>query len=240
MNCGAVISRKATKDKLVFIDPKVFPLFSVLDPVTTYSLPPRQIANGIVDTFVHVAEQYITSPARAPLQDRFAESILQTLIEDGPKTLAKPGDYDARASLIWCATMALNGLIGQGVPQDWSTHMIGHELTVLYGLDHGQTLAIILPANLRVRQKAKHAKLLQYARRVWNIVEPSEDKAVTMAIDSTALFFESLGAPTAMKGHGLSCDVETVLAQLKRHNLTALGERGDVTLEVSRKILEMI
>ena len=240
MNCGAVISRKETKDKLVFLDPKVFPLFSVLDPTTTYSLPPRQVTNGIVDSFVHVMEQYLTFPAHAPLQDRFAESILQTLIEVGPKTLANPQDYDARSSLIWCATMALNGLIGQGVPQDWSTHMIGHELTALYGLDHGQTLAMLLPANMRVRQKAKHAKLLQYAHRVWNVHESSERNMIDEAIKQTAAFFEAIGAPTTMKDHGLTCDVEGVLAQLKRHNLTALGERRDVMPDVFRQILELI
>jgi len=240
MNCSAVISRAATKDKLVFINPKVFPVFSVLDPTTTYSLPPRQVANGIVDAFVHVVEQYLTYPARAALQDRFAESILKTLIEDGPKTLENPKDYDARASLIWCATMALNGLIGQGVPQDWSTHMIGHELTALYGLDHGQTLAIILPANMRVRQKNKHAKLLQYAHRVWNIDSASEEKTIETAIKRTEEFFHSIGASTTMKDYGLTCDVEAVLAQLKRHQLSALGERRDVTLDVSRQILEMI
>lgn len=240
MNCGAVISRTTTKDKLVFVSPKVFPQFSILDPTVTFSLPPRQIANGVVDAFIHVMEQYLTYPSTAPLQDRLAEAILMTLIEEGPKTLANPKDYDARANLMWCATLALNDLISRGVAEDWVTHMIGHELTALYGLDHAQTLAIVLPANMKVRRNSKREKLLQYARRVWNITEKSEEKAIDMVIDRTARFFEDLGVPTHMKGYGMTADVDAVIAQLERHKLTAMGEREDVTLDVSRKILEMI
>lgn len=240
MNMGAVVSRRATKDKLVFSSPLVFPRFSVLDPCATFTLPPRQVANGIIDAFVHVMEQYMTYPSEAPLQDRIAEGILLTLLEDGPRTLKDPQDYDARASLVWCATMALNGILGCGVPQDWSSHRIGHELTALYGLDHGQTLAMVLPANLQVRRQAKRAKLLQYARRVWNIAEEDEDKAIDAAIAQTAAFFESLGAPTKMVGYGIDWDIEAVLSQLERHNNTQLGERGDVDLAVTRKILERI
>ncbi len=237
MNEGAVISRKETQDKLFFVSPHVQPRFSVLDPEVTYSLPPRQIANGVGDAYVHVMEQYLTFPAAAPLQDRLAESILMTLIEDGPRTLAQPNDYDARASLMWCATMALNNLIGQGVPQDWSTHMIGHELTALYGLDHGQTLAIILPANMAVRREGKRDKLIQYGRRVWGLTGDDEEVLIDEAIDRTRVFFESLGLPTTFAGHGIACDSEKVLAQLTRHGLTAFGEKGDVTLDVVREIL---
>ncbi len=149
MNGGAVISRESTGEKLFFVTPQTFPRFSILDPETTYSLPPRQVANGIVDAWVHTTEQYLTYPAEAPLQDRQAEAILLTLIEEGPKALADPQNYAVRANLMWCATQALNGLIGCGVPQDWATHMIGHELTALYGIDHAQSLALVLPGVLR-------------------------------------------------------------------------------------------
>ena len=169
MNGGAVISRNATQEKLYFVSPRTFPRFSILDPETTYSLPPRQTANGIVDALVHTTEQYLTYPADAPLQDRQAEAILLTLIEEGPKALADPQNYAVRANLMWCATQALNGLIGCGVPQDWTTHMIGHELTALYGIDHAQSLALVLPGTLRHQRQRKRAKLLQYAQRVWNL-----------------------------------------------------------------------
>jgi len=149
MNGGAVITREATKDKLAVRSSHLFPRFSILDPETTFTLPPRQTANGVVDAFVHVMEQYLTYPADAPLQDRQAEAILLTLVEEGPKALAEPWNYVVRASLMWCATQALNGLIGCGVPQDWATHAIGHELTALYGIDHAQSLAIILPGMMQ-------------------------------------------------------------------------------------------
>lgn len=145
-NKGAVISRKTTGDKQAFMNEHVQPVFAILDPVYTYTLPARQVANGVVDAFVHTVEQYVTYPVNAKIQDRFAEGILLTLIEEGPKALKEPENYDVRANVMWAATQALNGLIGAGVPQDWATHMLGHELTAMHGLDHAQTLAVVLPA----------------------------------------------------------------------------------------------
>ena len=185
-------------------------------------------------------EQYLTYPADAPLQDRFAEGILQTLIEEGPKALAEPENYAVRANIMWCATLALNGLIGAGVPQDWATHMVGHELTALYDLDHAQTLAIVLPGMLRVRREGKHAKLLQYAARVWGITSGTEDERIDAAIARTEAFFEQMGVKTRLGAYGLKADaVDAVLAKLEAHRMTKLGERRDVTLEVSRKVLEL-
>lgn len=240
MNNCAVISKAATKDKLAFRSQFTYPQFSVLDPEVTFSLPPRQIANGVVDTFIHTTEQYLTYPVNAPLQDRFAEGILLTLIEEGPKTLANPNDYDSRASLMWCATMALNDIFSVGTPQDWSTHRISHEITALYGLDHAQALAVVLPSLLRVCKDDKREKLLQYARRVWKIEDRNEDVAIEKAIVKTAEFFESLGVKTKIKDYGVPYDVDAVVAQLERHKMTALGERGNVTLDVSRTILNAI
>ena len=214
-------------------------LFSVLDPNKTFSLPTRQLANGVVDAFVHVMEQYLTYPVNAQVQDRFAEGLLQTLIEIGPKILEDSADYDTRANLMWSASMALNGLIGAGVPQDWSTHLIGHELTALHGIDHARTLAIVLPANLQVRRQEKREKLLQYAARVWQIVEGDEEQRIDTAIARTRAFFEQLGLPTRLSDYGLGeTDIEIIITQLKSHNLTQLGERKNVSLEISREILE--
>lgn len=240
MNSGGVITKKATHAKLAFSSKYCFPQFSVLDPETTFSLPVRQIGNGAVDAFVHVMEQYLTYPADAPLQDRFAEGILQTLIEEGPKALQNPQDYQVRANLMWCATMALNGVISTGVPQDWATHMIGHELTALHGLDHAQTLAIVLPAMLRVRKEAKRAKLLQYAQRVWNIQSGSEDERIEAAIQKTQDFFELMQVKTRLQDYAIGADaLPAVLQALETHRMVALGEKRDVTLEVSRQVLEL-
>lgn len=239
MNNGSVITRKASHTKLSFMSQHVFPQFSVLDPTKTYTLPPRQIANGIADAFVHTVEQYLTYPAQALAQDRFAEGLLQTLIEIAPKALAEPADYDARANLMWSATLALNGLIGAGVPQDWATHMIGHELTALYNIDHARTLAIVLPSLLKVQRATKRAKLLQYADRVWHINSGSEEQRIDEAIDKTRAFFEGIGIKTRLSGYELGQEaVDAVVGQLKAHGMTALGEHKDISLEVSRTILE--
>ena len=240
MNSGGVVTRKSTQAKLSFSSPYVFPQFSVLDPNKTFSLPTRQLANGVVDAFIHVMEQYLTYPVNAQVQDRFAEGLLQTLIEIGPKIFEDSADYDTRANLMWAASMALNGLIGAGVPQDWSTHLIGHELTALYGIDHARTLAIVLPANLHVRRQEKREKLLQYAARVWQIVEGDEEQRIDTAIARTRAFFEQLGLPTRLSDYGLGeTDIEIIITQLKSHNLTQLGEHKNVSLEISRQILEM-
>ncbi|MFC0180883.1 alcohol dehydrogenase [Thorsellia kenyensis] len=239
MNSGSVISRPSLGAKLSFMSKHCFPLFSILDPTTTYSLPKRQIANGVVDAFVHTIEQYLTFPVNAPIQDRFAEGILITLIEEGPKALTTPENYEIRANIMWAATMALNGLIGAGVPQDWATHMIGHELTALHGLDHAQTLAIILPALIDTMRQNKHAKILQYAERVFGITDGSEEERINRAIEATKHFFEQMGNPTTLSAYGIErTSIPKLLAKLKEHGMTQLGEKQDITLEISQTILE--
>lgn len=240
MNAGAVITRKATQEKFAFGTPHVYPQFSVLDPTHTFTLPARQVGNGIVDAFVHIMEQYLTYPVDAKVQDRFAEGLLQTLIEEGPRALREPHNYAVRANLMWTATLALNGLIGAGVPQDWATHMVGHELTALYGLDHAQTLAVVLPAMLRVRVESKREKLLQYAARVWNIVDGVEDERIGQAIARTEAFFREVGVGTRLADYGLGVDaIEPVVKALEAHRMVKLGEHRDVTAQVSRKVLEL-
>lgn len=237
MNNGGVITSRL--GKLAIFSPKAFPVFSILDPELTYTLPETQVANGIVDTFIHTVEQYVTLPSEARFQDRTAEGILQTLIEIGKTTIDNPTDYDARANLVWCATMALNGLIGAGVPQDWTTHSIGHEITALYGIDHAKTLAILQPSIWNVRREQKQAKLLQYAERVWGISEGEIDTRIDQAIERTRDFFESLGIATHLSDYGITEEgINDIVDALERHGMTQLSETGEVTLEVSRKILE--
>lgn len=237
MNSGAVISYG--HGKFAVMSPLTYPKFSILDPVLTFTLPKIQVANGIVDTFVHTTEQYMTYPVDARIQDRIAEGILQTLIEIGETTLNEPENYDARANLVWSSTMALNGIIGAGVPNDWTTHMIGHELTAMFGIDHGQTLAIIYPAVMEVRRSQKRAKILQYAERVWNITDGNEEERIDRAIQKTRGFFESLGIKTRLSEYGVTADkIPALVEQLKAHGFTALSETRDITPEVSREILE--
>ncbi|OBP15986.1 aldehyde reductase [Rheinheimera sp. SA_1] len=237
-NGNSVVTRYSTQEKLSFASPLVYPQFAVLDPTVTFSLPPKQVANGVVDAFVHVMEQYMTYPVNAAVQDRFAEGLLQTLIEQGPLALKDPQNYDVRANVMWAATMALNGLIGQGVPQDWATHMIGHELTALYGLDHAQTLAIVLPALLEQQRAQKRAKLIQYGKRVFNLQHSDEERLIDETIAHTRAFFEQMGVPTRMADYGIKADaVDALVAKLEQHRMFKLGEHGDITIDVSRQIL---
>jgi NADP-dependent alcohol dehydrogenase len=239
MNHGAVITRHELGAKLPFRSRHVYPQFAILDPTKTYTLPVKQLANGVVDAFVHTVEQYLTYPVKAPVQDRFAEGLLQTLVEIGPRLLsAIEPDYDDRASLMWTATLALNGLIGTGVPQDWATHMIGHELTAKYNIDHARTLAVVLPAMLQEKRAQKHDKLLQYRERVWGIRTGSDEERITAAIEATRDFFERMGLPTRLSAYELGQEaVDLVVTQLQAHGMTKLGEHGDVTPEVARRVL---
>lgn len=240
MNSFFVITKAATQEKRVSRNTLVFPQFAVLDPSTTFSLPQRQIGNGIVDAFTHTVEQYLTYPVNSPLQDRMAEAILKTLIEEGPKTLANPTDYDARANVMWCASMALNGLIGVGVPQDWSTHAVGHELTALYGLDHAQSLAVVLPSMLSIRQVEKKQKLLQYAERVWNITQGSDDIRIRNAIKQTRSFFESVNVFTRLTDYLVSdVAISTVVKHMESHGEVVLGEHRDIGIETIKKVLAL-
>ena len=236
MNNGAVITYG--DGKYPVFSSLVFPKFSMLDPTLTFTLPEKQVKNGVIDTFVHTTEQYLTYPVEGRIQDRFSEGILKTMIEIGKETVENPENYDIRANHVWASTLALNGLIGAGVPQDWATHLIGHELTAVYHLDHGITLAIVLPALLEVKKADKLEKLAQYATRVWHITEGTIEEKADKAIAKTREFFESLGVSTHLKDYGLGEEaVDKVVKQLEDHGMTQLGEKGDVTPEVAREIL---
>jgi NADP-dependent alcohol dehydrogenase len=240
MNSGSVITRRSIQTKLPFSSPLIYPQFAVLDPTTTYSLPPSQISNGVVDAFIHVIEQYLTYPVNARVQDRFAEGLLLSLIEDGPIALEEPQNYDVRANIMWCATLALNGLIGAGVPQDWATHMIGHEITAMHGLDHAHTLAIVLPSVLSVKKDQKREKLLQYAERVWGITKGDDAERIDTAIEKTRAFFERMQVKTRLSDYGIKkTSIAKLVIQLEQHGMVKLGEKRDITPEISRQILEL-
>ena len=239
MNNGGVISRISTSEKLAFHNPNVFPKFSVIDPTVTFSLPERQTINGVVDTFVHTMEFNCTYDVNSPLQDIWAMGILRTLISEAPKALANPKDYDARANLFWCATCGLNYWISCGVPQDWSTHMIGHELTAFYGIDHGQSLAIVQPRLLRNQKVAKSYKLAKIAREVFGINESVDLKAADMAIDKIEEFYNSIGMKTRLADYGINPEeaAEKIRDRFRKRNV-AFGEKGAITADVAYEIVK--
>ncbi|MDD3721331.1 MAG: iron-containing alcohol dehydrogenase [Lutibacter sp.] len=241
MNSGAVITRRETKEKLVMGGPGLFPVFSILDPQVVQSIPEKQIANGLADAFTHVMEQYLTYPTGAMLQDRFAESILQTIIEVAPKIMKNPADYNTAANFMWSCTMALNGLIQKGVPTDWATHMMGHELTALFGIDHARTLAIILPSHYTYNFENKKEKLAQYAERVWNVTDGTLEEKAKAGIEKTKTFFNSLGIKTSLSEYtnDYKGTAEIISKRFTERGWKGLGERQNVTPNDVEKIVEM-
>ncbi len=241
MNSGAVITINETQEKLSFGGSALFPKFSICDPEVVSSLPKRQIQNGIVDAFTHVFEQYLTYPHDALLQDRISEGILQTLIEVGPDVVENPTDYKLASNYMWSCTMALNGLIQKGVPSDWATHMIGHELTALFEIDHARTLAIIGPNLYRVMFETKKEKLAQYGKRVWNIADASVDEMANQAIEKTVEFFHKMGMQTKLSEYTKDYQntADFVVNRFDERGWKAMGEKQNITLEKVRAIVEM-
>ncbi len=240
MNSGSVISRRELGEKRGMGGPGLFPQFSILDPTVVSTIPQQQLANGITDAYTHVMEQYMTYPVGADLQDRFAESILSSLIATAPKLMEDPSDYKTAANFMWCCTMALNGLIQKGVPTDWAIHAMGHELTALYGIDHARTLAIIAPRHYRYFLENKKEKLAQYGERVWNITEGTLEERAKKAIEKTEQFFQSLDIPTHLSDYTEQYEgtAEKVSETLKERGWVALGEHKAVTPEAVKEIVE--
>lgn len=241
MNSGAVVTIEATQEKLTLGGSALFPVFSIVDPTVITSLPKRQLQNGVVDAFTHVMEQYLTYTHDALLQDRISESILQTLIEIGPDVVENPSDYKLASNFVWSATMALNGLIQKGVPSDWATHMIGHELTALYEIDHARTLAIIGPNLYRVMFDTKKEKLAQYGQRVWNIQGNSTEEIADKAIEKTVEFFHKMGMKTKISENAENIEktADFIVKRFEERGWKAMGEKQNITLEKVRAIVEM-
>lgn len=241
MNSGAVVTIEATQEKLTLGGSALFPVFSIVDPTVITSLPKRQLQNGVVDAFTHVMEQYLTYTHDALLQDRISESILQTLIEIGPDVVENPSDYKLASNFVWSATMALNGLIQKGVPSDWATHMIGHELTALYEIDHARTLAIIGPNLYRVMFDTKKDKLAQYGQRVWNIQGNSTEEIAEKAIEKTVEFFHKMGMKTKISENAENIEktADFIVNRFEERGWKAMGEKQNITLEKVRAIVEM-
>lgn len=241
MNSGAVITRKEIKEKRSMGGEGLFPQFSILDPEVIKSVPKRQLANGLADAFTHVIEQYLTYPVGALLQDRFAESIIQTLVEIAPKIMEEEFNYEAASNFMWCCTMALNGLIQKGVPSDWATHMMGHELTALHGIDHARTLAIIAGNHYTYNFEDKKEKLAQYAERVWGVKEGTLEEKARIGITKTTEFYQSLGIETKLSAYTTTYEgtAETIAQRFTDRGWMGLGERRKVMPKDVQEIVKM-
>lgn len=232
-NGTAVISKKSTNEKRYFGSSLTYPKFAVLDPTIMSSLDDRQLANGLVDAFVHVCEQYLTYPNNSLLHDGYAQTILK-----GLHKLSQ--DWQNRKTITWqenlmlLANQALNGFIGSGVPQDWATHMIGHEITAFYGLDHARSLAVVQPHLLRVMIQDKKQKLTQMGNIVFDLPENIE-----LIIETIEYMYQSIGVSTKLKDYNVDDKViENITGALKKHGMSEIGEKGNLTLDKVALILE--
>ena len=235
-NQNSVVSKEATKQKLPFASPEVLPKFAIMDPDVMKTLPQRQLVNGLVDAWVHTCEQYLTFPQDALVQEGYAEALLKAL-----KTLGdnfENQDDAWRANLMWAANQALNGLIGSGVSQDWATHMIGHEITAAYGVDHARSLAIVQPSLLRNQFDVKKAKLEQMGKNVFGLAQ--SDDLAEKTIEAIEAFYHSLDVATQLTEHGddKAAAIDNIIGKLEAHGMLALGENQAITLKQSREILE--
>jgi len=238
MNGNSVVTRAEYQEKLAFGSPLIMPKFSILDPQVIFSLPDNQVANGVVDAFVHVIEQYLTYPVNSPIQDRFSESVMKTLIEEGPKVLANRNDYDAAANFMWSATMALNGLIGLGVPNDWATHVIGHELTAFHGIDHARTLAIVLPGVMRILADQKKIKITQLGEQVLGLSGMNEHDMIEATIKATENFFIRMGIPVRLPDYNVTAEtIDRICSRFEKRGFK-IGELANIGPNEIRMILE--
>ncbi len=239
MNERGVLSRRATQQKLAFASPLLYPQFSILDPTVLYTLPQKQLSNGVVDAFMHVMEQYMTRSNQSLVMDRWAEGILHTLVEIGEQVLETPTNYEVISNYMLSATLALNNMIGMGVIQDWATHRIGYELTILYGLDHAETLAVIYPSMLRYLKEQKQERLVQYGERIWGITEGTSAERATLAIDKTEAFFVKMGKKVRMRDYGIPADAPTIIYERLKPRNVVYGEANNIDAEAARTIFEM-
>jgi NADP-dependent alcohol dehydrogenase len=240
MNGNSVITRHSSQEKFAFSSPEVMPVFSVLDPLVTYSLPINQVVNGVVDAFVHVIEQYLTYPVYSPVQDRYSEGLLQILVKEGHRAIElETPDYDNRATIMWAATNALNHFLSMGVITDWATHLLGHELTALHGLDHAVTLAIVLPGVLNASKETRKEKLLLYAEKMWGLSGYDHIAVIDEAIRNTENFFEDMGIKTRLSSYGIGKEtIDIIEKRLIDRGTKYLGRSKDISVDDVRAILE--
>lgn len=241
MNSGAVVTNVETNEKFGMGGPGLFPKFSILDPTVVSSIPERQIANGLADSFTHVLEQYMTYPVDAILQDKLAESVLSAILETAPRIMENPRDYKSAANFMWNCTMALNGLIQKGVPTDWAIHAMGHELTAFYGIDHARTLAILTKSHYTYNLKDKQAKLAQCGERVFGITEGDEKEKAEQCIEAIEEFYLSIGISTTLSSYTEEYEgtAQKIAERFTERGWTAMGEHNKLAPSDVEQIVEM-
>jgi alcohol dehydrogenase YqhD (iron-dependent ADH family) len=234
----SVLTNPETNEKLLYMNPVMYPKFSILDPTLVYTLPKDQTAYGIADMMTHYFEQYFSISKNVEFLDRMKEGILETIIDNAPAVMDNPEDYIARANLMYAATWSCSSQIITGVIPEWSSHFIEHEVTAINDLNHGLGMAIIMPAWMKYVIDDLPERFAQYGERVWGISrEGKTDKEVGLeAIEKTQEFWHSLGIPRTFKEAGMDTSILPEVAK----KAVRFGTMGTVKQLEEKDVLEIL
>lgn len=239
---NTVITKLDGLQKLSLRVPEVLrPVFSIMNPELTYTLPPFQTACGVADMMAHIMERYFTNTQEVEIGDRLCEGTLMAIINEAPKVMRNPEDYGARANLMWAGMIAHNGTCGVGCEEDWASHFLEHEISAIYGVTHGAGLSVIFPAWMTWMVEHNVGKIAQYAVRVWGVPESEDKKAVALeGIGKLKAFFSSLGLPVTFKELGVeNPDVGRLADSLHRNKGELVGNYVKLTKQDSREIYHL-
>lgn len=221
-------------------DSALRPKFAVMNPELTFTLPPYQTASGIADMMAHIFERYFTNTPETEVTDRVAEGVLKAIITEAPRVMAEPENYDARANIMWCGTLAHNGICGTGRQEDWVSHFMEHELSAVYGVTHGAGLAVITPAWMTFMATHNPSKGAQFARRVMDVVNDDDTLAALEGIARLKAFYASLGLPINLAQLGIeNPDFDLLVKKLHENKGEVIGGYYRLTAIETRKIYEL-
>ena len=239
---NTVITKLDGLQKLSLRVPEVLrPVFSIMNPELTYTLPPFQTACGVADMMAHIMERYFTNTQEVEIGDRLCEGTLMAIINEAPKVMRNPEDYGARANLMWAGMIAHNGTCGVGCEEDWASHFLEHEISAIYGVTHGAGLSVIFPAWMTWMVEHNVGKIAQYAVRVWGVPESEDKKAVALeGIGKLKAFFNSLGLPVTFKELGVeNPDIDRLADSLHRNKGELVGNYVKLTKQDSKEIYRL-
>ena len=239
---NTVITKLDGLQKLSLRVPEVLrPVFSIMNPELTYTLPPFQTACGVADMMAHIMERYFTNTQEVEIGDRLCEGTLMAIINEAPKVMRNPEDYGARANLMWAGMIAHNGTCGVGCEEDWASHFLEHEISAIYGVTHGAGLSVIFPAWMTWMVEHNVGKIAQYAVRVWGVPESEDKKAVALeGIGKLKAFFSSLGLPVTFKELGVeNPDIDRLADSLHRNKGELVGNYVKLTKQDSKEIYHL-
>lgn len=240
---NSVITKVSTLQKLSLRAPELLrPVFSIMNPELTYTLPAYQTAAGVVDMMAHIMERYFSNTEDVELTDSLCEATLRTIINEALRVKENPEHYGARANIMWAGTLAHNGLLGVGREEDWASHFMEHEISALYGVAHGAGLAVVFPAWMTYAVEHNVGKLVQYAIKVWNVPEKGNEKEIALqGIEALRSFLKTIGMPTTFAELGIkNPDIDEMVKRLHQNKGAIIGNYIPLNAKETHTIYELM